>query len=76
MALIRDFSPPSQFLLSACLFASAAHADGINQLVVFGDSLSDNGNAAIALGGTLPGNYAPNAFTDGATTLSSHLRPF
>src|SRR6185437_15283514 len=63
-------------LLSACLSASVARADGINQLVVFGDSLSDNGNAAIALGGTLPGNYAPNAFTDGATTTPATSGPF
>jgi outer membrane lipase/esterase len=65
------------FLLSAFLFASIrVHADPIDQLVVFGDSLSDNGNAAIALGGTLPGNYAPNAFTDGSTTTPSTAGPF
>jgi len=40
----------------------------VSDLIVFGDSLSDNGNAAIALGGVLPGNYAPNAFTDGPAT--------
>ena len=62
-------------LLSVFLFASPVHADGINQLVVFGDSLSDNGNAAIALGGTLPGNYAPNAFTDGSTTTPATAGP-
>ena len=43
-------------------------AGSISQLVVFGDSLSDNGNAAFALGGKLPGNYAPNALTDGPGT--------
>ena len=48
----------------------------VTQLVVFGDSLSDNGNAAIALGGSLPGNYAPNAFTDGPTTTPPTSGPF
>jgi outer membrane lipase/esterase len=48
----------------------------VDQLVVFGDSLSDNGNAAIVLGGTLPGNYAPNAFTDGPATIPSTAGPF
>jgi outer membrane lipase/esterase len=65
------------FLLSAFFFASIrVHADPIDQLVVFGDSLSDNGNAAIALGGSLPGNYAPNAFTDGSTTTPATAGPF
>jgi phospholipase/lecithinase/hemolysin len=65
------------FLLSAFFFASiCVHADPIDQLVVFGDSLSDNGDAAIALGGTLPGNYAPNAFTDGSTTTPATSGPF
>jgi phospholipase/lecithinase/hemolysin len=54
----------------------AAKADTFSQLVVFGDSLSDNGNAAIALGGTLPGNYAPNAFTDGPGTIPPTAGPF
>jgi phospholipase/lecithinase/hemolysin len=56
----------------ACLLTPVAllanPIGSVNSLVVFGDSLSDNGNAAIALGGTLPGNYAPNAFTDGPNT--------
>ena len=69
------FCAGGALLLSAFLLASPAHADGINQLVVFGDSLSDNGNAAIALGGSLPGNYAPNAFTDGPTTTPATSSP-
>jgi outer membrane lipase/esterase len=56
----------------ACLLTPVAllanPIGSVTSLVVFGDSLSDNGNAAIALGGTLPGNYAPNAFTDGPNT--------
>jgi phospholipase/lecithinase/hemolysin len=55
-----------------CLLAPVAllanPIGSVSSLVVFGDSLSDNGNAAIALGGTLPGNYASNAFTDGPAT--------
>jgi outer membrane lipase/esterase len=48
----------------------------VSSLVVFGDSLSDNGNAAIALGGALPGNYASNAFTDGPATTPATSGPF
>lgn len=63
MLLKKAILPALLFLPALC--GSAAT---INQLVVFGDSLSDNGNAVSALGGTLPGNYAPNAFTDGPNT--------
>ena len=51
-----------------CVFALGLTASPFNQIVGFGDSLSDNGNAAIALGGSLPGNYAGNAATDGPFT--------
>lgn len=61
------------FLAAPFFLALASPA---SQLVVFGDSLSDNGNAAIALGGTLPGNYAPNAFTDGPNTSPATAGPF
>ena len=52
-------------------------ADSIYQLVVFGDSLSDNGNAAAALAsaGKTLGNYAANAFTDGPQTLPAAIGP-
>jgi phospholipase/lecithinase/hemolysin len=45
---------------------------------VFGDSLSDNGNAAAALAaaGTPLGNYAANAFTDGPQTLPATSGPY
>jgi len=71
-------SVPAAFLLAMHTFASVASATSvpITQLVVFGDSLSDNGNAAIALGGTLPGNYATNAFTDGPATTPMTTGPF
>lgn len=47
-------------------------------LVVFGDSLSDNGNAAAALAaaGLTLGNYAANAATDGPKTTPATSGPF
>ncbi len=47
-------------------------------LVVFGDSLSDNGNAAAALAsvGLTLGNYAANAATDGPKTTPATGGPF
>lgn len=67
----------TSFLLVAPLYAALAlPLTSINQLIVFGDSLSDNGNAAAVLGGTLPGNYAPNAFTDGPNTTPATSGPF
>lgn len=54
------------------------HSQSIYQLVVFGDSLSDNGNAAAALAsvGQTLGNYAPNALTDGPQTLPATGGPY
>ena len=40
--------------LAACAFAGAASAQSYDRLVVFGDSLSDNGNLYLATGGTTP----------------------
>jgi phospholipase/lecithinase/hemolysin len=53
-------------------------ATSIYQLVVFGDSLSDNGNAAAALAsvGKTLGNYSANAFTDGPQTLPATSGPY
>ena len=53
-------------------------AGSIYQLVVFGDSLSDNGNASAALAsvGQTLGNYASNAFTDGPQTLPATSGPY
>jgi phospholipase/lecithinase/hemolysin len=69
---------PAVLLVSTFALASVVSASTvpITQLVVFGDSLSDNGNAAIALGGALPGNYAANAFTDGPATTPATTGPF
>ena len=64
----------SAFVLAAPLMSFAAT---INQIVVFGDSLSDNGNAAsVSPGGVLAGNYAPNALTDGPNTVPATAGPF
>jgi phospholipase/lecithinase/hemolysin len=54
------------------------HAESMYHLVVFGDSLSDNGNAAAALAsaGKTLGNYAANAFTDGPQTLPATSGPY
>lgn len=72
----------SRLLLSTALILLsplyAALAASIDNLVVFGDSLSDNGNAAAALASqhqTL-GNYAPNALTDGPNTTPATTGPF
>src|SRR5580693_7839551 len=59
-----------------CVTPISVIASPITQLVTFGDSLSDNGNAAIALGGTIPGNYAGNALTDGPLTTPATSGPF
>lgn len=40
--------------LAACAAAGAAHAQSYGRLVVFGDSLSDNGNLFAATGGAQP----------------------
>lgn len=56
----------------------AAWASAVDNLVAFGDSLSDNGNAAAALAsvGQTLGNYAPNALTDGPNTNPPTTGPF
>jgi phospholipase/lecithinase/hemolysin len=60
------------FTLSATVFA-----DPVSNLVVFGDSLSDNGNAYIATQGAFPGpNYAVGAYTDGPNTTPATSGPF
>jgi phospholipase/lecithinase/hemolysin len=73
-----------KLLVATCCISllplSAAFAGplGITQLVVFGDSLSDTGNAAFGTGGILPGpltNYATGEFTDGPSTNPSTAGP-
>lgn len=58
---------------------SAVFADPLSftQIISFGDSLSDNGNATVLTAGTQPGaNYAPGEFTDGANTSPATTGPY
>ena len=43
-------------LIVAFFISSASHASGVSHLVVFGDSLSDNGNLLAQTGGLFPTN--------------------
>jgi phospholipase/lecithinase/hemolysin len=57
---------------AALVCAALASAGSFNQLVVFGDSLSDNGNDYIASSGTYPAPppaYQNGTFTDGPDTF-------
>ena len=73
-------------LITPLCAALAASVGSLNQLIVFGDSLSDNGNASILTGGAQPGpNYATRNytgisfpvgyFTDGTNTTPSTSGP-
>src|SRR6266436_1151386 len=56
--------------VAALICAGAAHSAPFTQFVIFGDSLSDNGNAYIATGGAIPAPpaYTKGRFTDGPDT--------
>lgn len=73
-----EFFAVSGLVLICPLFTALADSiSSINQLVVFGDSLSDNGNVTLASGGTFPGpNYAPGRYTDGPNTTPATTGPF
>lgn len=79
--LHRIFGMRPKLLISTALILLsplyAALASSIDNLVVFGDSLSDNGNAAAALAsqGQTLGNYAANALTDGPNTTPATTAP-
>lgn len=66
-------------LIGALLLGSTlppAFGAGIDQIVAFGDSLSDTGNVSIATGGQFPGdNYAPGRFTNGTNTTPATSGP-
>jgi phospholipase/lecithinase/hemolysin len=54
----------SVLLITPLCAALAASVGSLNQLIVFGDSLSDNGNASILTGGAQPGpNYGTRNYT-------------
>lgn len=68
--------PLSGVLLLSSTLITVASAASFDQMVVFGDSLSDNGNVAIATGNQFPGpNYAPGRFTDGPNTTPATSGP-
>jgi phospholipase/lecithinase/hemolysin len=56
--------------ITALACAAAANAAPFSRLVIFGDSLSDNGNAFISTGGAIPAPplYTAMRFTDGPDT--------
>jgi phospholipase/lecithinase/hemolysin len=72
------FHSPSALFVILGLSMQPLLAQANLPLVVFGDSLSDNGNAAAALAsvGLTLGNYAPNAATDGPATTPATSGPF
>lgn len=59
-------------LLSICilLFAGGAHADAsFDDIYIFGDSLSDTGNLASLVGGTLPPPFVMNRISNGPVAV-------
>lgn len=68
MSTIRRFAS----VISIALVASAAHAAGFNQFVVFGDSLSDDGNISLAEQNQLAnqGLNIPRRFTTNPGTVA------
>lgn len=63
-------------LLLISLLIPCGSAASFDQIFVFGDSLSDPGNVAIATGGAFPGpNYWNNRFTNGPTTTPATNGP-
>src|SRR5271157_1334030 len=69
---------PAALLILGLSLHSVQAAEPARPLVVFGDSLSDNGNAAAALAavGLTLGNHATNAATDGPATTPATSGPF
>ena len=51
---LRGVAMAALTIAATCTISTAANAQSYNRLVVFGDSLSDNGNLFIASGGTQP----------------------
>jgi phospholipase/lecithinase/hemolysin len=70
---MSKFSPGILCLLGALFFASSLWADPFpaDHMVVFGDSLSDNGNLYTVIHLPVPPTYDWGRSTDGATTYPS-----
>ncbi|HET6806466.1 MAG TPA: autotransporter domain-containing protein [Frateuria sp.] len=60
-------------ILAGLLFSSAAAATDFSQVVVFGDSLSDAGNASLAQGSPTPLRFTTNPGTTAAEDVAAAL---
>src|SRR5437867_3154327 len=79
---MRRLSFATFLALNAMTQTANANLCCINELVVFGDSLSDTGNVLTRTAGVYPdgglfgGNYDPGRFTDGLSTTPATKRPY
>lgn len=69
MKALMTGAAPAALAVALLAVAGSASAQDYNRLVVFGDSLSDNGNLYLATGGTQPPSppYWQGRFSDGKT---------
>jgi len=58
---------------AALLFSAGAHADGFQQVVSFGDSLSDNGNVSILSGSPLISRFTTNPGTVAVENIAKYF---
>lgn len=58
---------------AALLFSAGAHADGFQQVVSFGDSLSDNGNVAILSGSPVITRFTTNPGTVAVENIAKYF---
>ncbi|KGI76605.1 autotransporter domain-containing protein [Oleiagrimonas soli] len=60
-------------IVATLAFTSVAHATDFNNMVVFGDSLSDNGNLSLASGATTPTRFTTNPGTVAVENIANSL---
>ncbi|HEY4292717.1 autotransporter outer membrane beta-barrel domain-containing protein [Luteibacter sp.] len=58
---------------AALLFSAGAHADGYQQVVSFGDSLSDSGNVALLSGSPVITRFTTNPGTVAVENIAKHF---
>ncbi|UPG85547.1 autotransporter domain-containing protein [Luteibacter aegosomatis] len=58
---------------AALLFSAGAHADGFQQVVSFGDSLSDNGNVSILVGSPVTSRFTTNPGTVAVENIATYF---